>query len=100
MRAWFCAPALLAGCYAVRAPEGAPCEPRDPVCPENRACRLVAGNYVCTSGSGTDAGGDDTAPTDGATPDGAAPRWSLVQTTDSTAKTTALSPTGTGHAII
>jgi hypothetical protein len=94
-----CCVLLLAGCYAARAPEGAPCQPRDPVCPENQACLLVAGSYICTSGAATDAGADGIPP-DGVPPDGAAARWSVVQTTDSTAKTTPLAPTGSGHAII
>lgn len=93
-----CALASLAGCYAALAPQGAPCEPEDPVCPENQACRLVSGSYVCTSGRGTEPGVDAALADAGA--DAASARWAVVQTAESTAKSTNLVATGAGHAII
>jgi hypothetical protein len=96
MRAWLCAVAL-GGCYAAKAPQGAPCDPQDPVCPENQACLLVGGSYICTSGPGTEV---DAPSGDDAGGDAAGLRWTLVQTADSTTKSTNIAATGSGHAII
>jgi len=95
----------LAGCYAPRAPAGAPCGP-DGDCPAGQSCATVANQRVCVEqpvdGGATDAPSTDSpiatdAPNDA--PQNAT--WTLVRTKD--AKQSALldiPAIGAGHLVI
>lgn len=44
---------LASGCYDAMPPQGAPCDPNAPSCPQGQSCMLVGGAYVCSAADGT-----------------------------------------------
>lgn len=88
----------LAACFSPQPATGVPCDPTNPVCPNDQACLPAGGGFTCGGGVIASDGPGSDGPID---PDGSpTTRWTLLQTHGSTGGTLTIDPSTDGSTII